>query len=145
MQYFESAGTFGHSCWDDAAQEIVYKHYVNLGIAAATPRGLDQALPRQVVHHLHQVPLRQAVLFSQLADRHQALPMPRAVHQHAHGVVGVACVACGGTSDGAASGPDPAPVAALTTPAVAVRIPGIVRQNPPVTPPSAIRPPFRVR
>ena len=26
--------------WDDAAQEIVYKHYVNLGIAAATPRGL---------------------------------------------------------------------------------------------------------
>ena len=25
---------------DDAAQEIVYKHYVNLGIAAATPRGL---------------------------------------------------------------------------------------------------------
>ena len=26
--------------WDDAAQEIVYKHYANLGIAAATPRGL---------------------------------------------------------------------------------------------------------
>jgi pyruvate dehydrogenase E2 component (dihydrolipoamide acetyltransferase) len=26
--------------WDDAAQEIVYKSYVNLGIAAATPRGL---------------------------------------------------------------------------------------------------------
>ena len=26
--------------WDEAAQEIVYKHYVNLGIAAATPRGL---------------------------------------------------------------------------------------------------------
>ncbi len=26
--------------WDDAAQEIVLKHYVNLGIAAATPRGL---------------------------------------------------------------------------------------------------------
>ena len=26
--------------WDDAAQEVVYKHYVNLGIAAATPRGL---------------------------------------------------------------------------------------------------------
>ncbi|HLS25223.1 MAG TPA: dihydrolipoamide acetyltransferase family protein [Beutenbergiaceae bacterium] len=28
------------AAWDDAAQEIVYKHYVNLGIAAATPRGL---------------------------------------------------------------------------------------------------------
>lgn len=26
--------------WDDQRQEIVYKHYVNLGIAAATPRGL---------------------------------------------------------------------------------------------------------
>src|SRR5690606_37707541 len=26
--------------WDDAAQGLVYKHYVNLGIAAATPRGL---------------------------------------------------------------------------------------------------------
>jgi pyruvate dehydrogenase E2 component (dihydrolipoamide acetyltransferase) len=29
-----------NSTWDDAAQEIVLKHYVNLGIAAATPRGL---------------------------------------------------------------------------------------------------------
>ena len=26
--------------WDEAAQEVVFKHYVNLGIAAATPRGL---------------------------------------------------------------------------------------------------------
>jgi 2-oxoisovalerate dehydrogenase E2 component (dihydrolipoyl transacylase) len=29
-----------NSFWDDAAQEVVYKGYVNLGIAAATPRGL---------------------------------------------------------------------------------------------------------
>ncbi len=29
-----------NSHWDEAAQEVVYKHYVNLGIAAATPRGL---------------------------------------------------------------------------------------------------------
>ncbi|MEO6715203.1 MAG: dihydrolipoamide acetyltransferase family protein, partial [Mycobacteriales bacterium] len=29
-----------NSTWDDDAQEIVVKHYVNLGIAAATPRGL---------------------------------------------------------------------------------------------------------
>ncbi|PFG21066.1 dihydrolipoamide acetyltransferase family protein [Serinibacter salmoneus] len=28
------------AAWDDEAQEIVYKHYINLGIAAATPRGL---------------------------------------------------------------------------------------------------------
>ena len=29
-----------NATWDDAAQEIVLKHFVNLGIAAATPRGL---------------------------------------------------------------------------------------------------------
>ena len=29
-----------NSCWDEAAQEIVIKRYVNLGIATATPRGL---------------------------------------------------------------------------------------------------------
>ncbi|MGW9434523.1 dihydrolipoamide acetyltransferase family protein [Streptomyces sp. NPDC055607] len=43
-----------NASWDEAAQEIVLKHYVNLGIAAATPRGLivpnikdahDRALP----------------------------------------------------------------------------------------------------
>ncbi|MEP7762759.1 dihydrolipoamide acetyltransferase family protein [Sanguibacter sp. 25GB23B1] len=29
-----------NASWDDATQEIVYKHYINLGIAASTPRGL---------------------------------------------------------------------------------------------------------
>ena len=29
-----------NATWDEANQEIVQKHYVNLGIAAATPRGL---------------------------------------------------------------------------------------------------------
>lgn len=29
-----------NAAWDDAAREIIYKHYVNLGIAASTPRGL---------------------------------------------------------------------------------------------------------
>jgi len=29
-----------NATWDERAQEIVLKHYVNLGIAAATPRGL---------------------------------------------------------------------------------------------------------
>ena len=28
------------AAWDEQTQEIVYKHYINLGIAAATPRGL---------------------------------------------------------------------------------------------------------
>ena len=32
-----------NSFWDDAAQEVVYKNYVNLGIAAATPRGTRRA------------------------------------------------------------------------------------------------------
>lgn len=44
-----------NAAWDEAGQEIVQKHYVNLGIAAATPRGLivpnikdahDMTLPR---------------------------------------------------------------------------------------------------
>lgn len=29
-----------NAAWDDQSKEIVYKHYINLGIAAATPRGL---------------------------------------------------------------------------------------------------------
>jgi 2-oxoisovalerate dehydrogenase E2 component (dihydrolipoyl transacylase) len=29
-----------NAAWDEASQEIVYKRYINLGIAAATPRGL---------------------------------------------------------------------------------------------------------
>ncbi|WP_127130044.1 dihydrolipoamide acetyltransferase family protein [Georgenia sp. SYP-B2076] len=29
-----------NAAWDDEAKEIVYKHYINVGIAAATPRGL---------------------------------------------------------------------------------------------------------
>ena len=29
-----------NAAWDERAQEVVFKHYVNLGIAAATPRGL---------------------------------------------------------------------------------------------------------
>jgi pyruvate dehydrogenase E2 component (dihydrolipoamide acetyltransferase) len=29
-----------NATWDEAAQEIVTKHFVNLGVAAATPRGL---------------------------------------------------------------------------------------------------------
>ncbi|MFI5755983.1 dihydrolipoamide acetyltransferase family protein [Streptomyces sp. NPDC051569] len=47
-----------NAAWDEAAQEIVLKHYVNLGIAAATPRGLlvpnikdahDKTLPQLAV------------------------------------------------------------------------------------------------
>ncbi|GII96230.1 dihydrolipoamide acetyltransferase family protein [Sinosporangium siamense] len=42
-----------NSAWDEANQEIVVKHYVNLGIAAATPRGL--IVPN--VKNAHALPL----------------------------------------------------------------------------------------
>lgn len=44
-----------NASWDDAAQEIVYKHYVNLGIAASTPRGL--VVPN--IKDAHRLPLHQ--------------------------------------------------------------------------------------
>jgi pyruvate dehydrogenase E2 component (dihydrolipoamide acetyltransferase) len=42
-----------NASWDESTQEIVYKHYVNLGIAASTPRGL--MVPN--VKHAHRLPL----------------------------------------------------------------------------------------
>lgn len=42
-----------NSSWDEEAQEIVIKHYVNLGIAAATPRGL--VVPN--IKNAHELPL----------------------------------------------------------------------------------------
>lgn len=49
-----------NSTWDEAAQEVVVKHYVNLGIAAATPRGL--IVPNiKDAHDLSLVELAQAL------------------------------------------------------------------------------------
>ncbi|GAA1978198.1 dihydrolipoamide acetyltransferase family protein [Isoptericola halotolerans] len=49
-----------NASWDDEAREIVYKHYVNLGIAAATPRGL--VVPNVKDAHRHELlPLAQAL------------------------------------------------------------------------------------
>lgn len=42
-----------NASWDDENQEIVYKHYVNLGIAASTPRGL--VVPN--IKDAHRLPL----------------------------------------------------------------------------------------
>ena len=42
-----------NASWDEAAQEIVYKHYVNLGIAVSTPRGL--VVPN--IKDAHRLPL----------------------------------------------------------------------------------------
>ncbi|MFW2512549.1 dihydrolipoamide acetyltransferase family protein [Demequina sp. SO4-13] len=47
-----------NASWDEAAQEIVYKHYVNLGIAASTPRGL--VVPN--IKDAHRLPLRELAL-----------------------------------------------------------------------------------
>ena len=44
-----------NASWDETAQEIVYKHYVNLGIAASTPRGL--VVPN--IKDAHRLPLHQ--------------------------------------------------------------------------------------
>ncbi|MDX6273319.1 MAG: hypothetical protein QOJ92_529 [Frankiales bacterium] len=54
-----------NATWDEAAQEIVLKHYVNLGIAAATPRGL--LVPN--IKDAHQLSLRElAQAISELAS-----------------------------------------------------------------------------
>lgn len=42
-----------NASWDEESQEIVYKHYVNLGIAASTPRGL--VVPN--IKDAHRLPL----------------------------------------------------------------------------------------
>ncbi|WP_062518243.1 dihydrolipoamide acetyltransferase family protein [Demequina gelatinilytica] len=44
-----------NASWDDEAREIVYKHYVNLGIAASTPRGL--LVPN--IKDAHRLPLHE--------------------------------------------------------------------------------------
>jgi 2-oxoisovalerate dehydrogenase E2 component (dihydrolipoyl transacylase) len=47
-----------NASWDDERQEIIYKHYVNLGIAASTPRGL--VVPN--IKDAHRLPLLQLAL-----------------------------------------------------------------------------------
>ncbi|HEY3842790.1 MAG TPA: dihydrolipoamide acetyltransferase family protein [Acidimicrobiales bacterium] len=54
-----------NSSWDEARGEIVTKHYVNLGIAAATPRGL--MVPN--IKEAHRLGLRElAVALSELTE-----------------------------------------------------------------------------
>ena len=47
-----------NASWDESSQEIVYKHYVNLGIAASTPRGL--VVPN--IKDAHRLPLHALAL-----------------------------------------------------------------------------------
>jgi 2-oxoisovalerate dehydrogenase E2 component (dihydrolipoyl transacylase) len=58
-----------NSSWDEAAQEIVIKHYVNLGIAAATNRGLVVPSVKDA-HALTLTELAQAI--NQLAETARA-------------------------------------------------------------------------
>ena len=58
-----------NSSWDEAAQEIVVKHYVNLGIAAATDRGL--VVPNVKGAHTMTLPQLAAAL-AQLAETARA-------------------------------------------------------------------------
>jgi len=64
-----------NASWDDQAQEIVYKHFVNLGIAASTPRGL-------LVPHIkdaHRLPLHElAVELGALTEAARANRTPPA-------------------------------------------------------------------
>ena len=57
--------------------------------ATAPARGLQQALASQVVDDFHEVVFGHAMAFGQLGNRHRALGVQRAIHQHAQGVVGV--------------------------------------------------------
>ncbi|WP_062381515.1 dihydrolipoamide acetyltransferase family protein [Demequina pelophila] len=47
-----------NASWHDERQEIVYKHYVNLGIAASTPRGL--LVPN--IKDAHRLPMKELAL-----------------------------------------------------------------------------------
>ena len=47
-----------NASWDDDAQEIVYKHFVNLGIAASTPRGL--LVPN--IKDAHRLPMKELAI-----------------------------------------------------------------------------------
>ncbi|MDN4477894.1 dihydrolipoamide acetyltransferase family protein [Demequina sp. SYSU T00039] len=47
-----------NASWDDEAQEIVYKHFVNLGIAASTPRGL--LVPN--IKDAHRLPMKELAI-----------------------------------------------------------------------------------
>ncbi|WP_084077479.1 dihydrolipoamide acetyltransferase family protein [Demequina sp. NBRC 110057] len=66
-----------NAAWDEQAQEIVYKHYVNLGIAASTPRGL--VVPN--IKDAHRLPLHALALELQdlTAEARNGSTSPRAM------------------------------------------------------------------
>ena len=76
-----------NSSWDEAAQEIVLKGGVNLGIAAATPRGL--IVPNiKDADRLSLLELAQAfgtlVALARSGQDPAGRPGPRQLHDHQH-------------------------------------------------------------
>ncbi|MEU6604011.1 dihydrolipoamide acetyltransferase family protein [Streptomyces shenzhenensis] len=66
-----------NASWDEAAQEIVLKHYVNLGIAAATPRGL--IVPNIKDAHLKTLPQLSQELSDLVATAREGRTSPAAM------------------------------------------------------------------
>ncbi|CAL9470837.1 Dihydrolipoyllysine-residue acetyltransferase component of pyruvate dehydrogenase complex [Streptomyces sp. enrichment culture] len=66
-----------NASWDEAAQEIVLKHYVNLGIAAATPRGL--IVPNIKDAHAKTLPELAAALGELVATAREGKTTPAAM------------------------------------------------------------------
>ncbi|MFB9390030.1 dihydrolipoamide acetyltransferase family protein [Streptomyces coeruleoprunus] len=66
-----------NASWDEAAQEIVLKHYVNLGIAAATPRGL--IVPNIKDAHAKTLPELAAALGDLVATAREGRTTPAAM------------------------------------------------------------------
>ncbi|MEV3871957.1 dihydrolipoamide acetyltransferase family protein [Streptomyces sp. NPDC049906] len=66
-----------NAAWDEAHQEIVQKHYVNLGIAAATPRGL--LVPNIKDAHAKTLPELAAALAELVATAREGKTSPAAM------------------------------------------------------------------
>ncbi|MFJ2110370.1 MULTISPECIES: dihydrolipoamide acetyltransferase family protein [unclassified Streptomyces] len=66
-----------NAAWDEANQEIVLKHYVNLGIAAATPRGL--IVPNIKDAHTKALPQLAAELAELVATAREGRTTPAAM------------------------------------------------------------------
>ncbi|MGW6567998.1 dihydrolipoamide acetyltransferase family protein [Streptomyces sp. NPDC054975] len=66
-----------NAAWDEANQEIVLKHYVNLGIAAATPRGL--IVPNIKDAHAQTLPELSASLSELVATAREGRTTPAAM------------------------------------------------------------------
>ncbi|MEU9731030.1 dihydrolipoamide acetyltransferase family protein [Streptomyces sp. NPDC048002] len=84
-----------NAAWDEANQEIVVKHYVNLGIAAATPRGL--IVPNIKDAHAQTLPQLAASLGELVSTAREGRTSPAAMQ---HGTVTITNVGVFGVDTG---------------------------------------------